>query len=259
MATDSTRHAFRTWDDYYIAGTTVLRNRFTGPGTPYGEPDPGRLKQLEEVATAVRLQELFDDPIQGRFDYDHMKAIHRHVFQDVYDWAGEERVGPAGFMSKEGHSYYPAGPALTEAAEAEFRKLVAKDHLRGLDQKGFVRGLAESWGELNVIHSFREGNTRTQFAFFHQLAEQAGFTIDTSKFAPGAPLRDDFVAARFHSQDSGSNERRAAVLEQAITPARQSEPDLEPVDKAQPQTIGDRPPPPARAPRPAGPARRPHP
>jgi cell filamentation protein len=202
---------FRAWDDYFIPGTSVLRNKFD-------ETDAAQLSAKEELAAQVRLVELAADPIPGRFDYDHMKAIHRHVFQDVYEWAGEERVGPVGFMSKDGHSYYPAGPALTEAANAEYGKLAQKDLLRGLDKGEFVDELAERWGELNVIHSFREGNTRTQFVFFSQLAESAGYRIDTEAFKKGSPLRDEFVAARFHSQDTGSNTRLAAVLSKAIEP-----------------------------------------
>lgn len=194
-----------------------MRNRFRGPGKPDGETDPDKLRMLEETATAVRLQQLFDRPIAGQFDYDHMKAIHRHIFQDVYDWAGQERVGPSGFMTKNGHKYYPAGQTLTQAAEAEYAKLAAKNHLRGLDKNRFVGELAESWGEINVIHSFREGNTRSQFAFFTQLAEQAGYRIDVRRFAPGAPLRQAFIDARFHSQDTGSNDRLAAVLNQAVS------------------------------------------
>ena len=50
--------SFRTWDDYFIPGTSVLRNKFTSPGHPYGEPDPAKLKVLEEIATAVRIIEL---------------------------------------------------------------------------------------------------------------------------------------------------------------------------------------------------------
>lgn len=202
---------FRAWDDYFIPGTSVLRNRFN-------ETDLERLKAKEEFAAAVRLDELAGTPMPGRFDYDHMKAIHRHIFQDVYEWAGEERVGPVGFMSKDGHSYYPAGPALTEAAHAEYAKLAEKDLLRGLAKGEFVDELAERWGEMNVIHSFREGNTRTQFVFFSQLAENAGYRIDTEAFKMGSPLRDEFVAARFHSQDTGSNTRLAKVLAQAIEP-----------------------------------------
>ena len=210
---------FRTWDDYFIPGTSVLRNKLGGPGQPHGETDPAKLQQIEEAATAVRIGELRANPIAGRFDYDHMKAIHRHVFQDVYEWAGQERVAPADqFMTKDGHSYYPAGPSLTEAAESQYAKLAAKDHLRGLAPDEFVDELAEAWGELNVVHSFREGNTRTQFVFFSQLAEQAGYQIDTAAFAPGSPLRDEFVRARFHSQDTGRNNQLAAVLKKAITP-----------------------------------------
>ena len=215
------QHRFRAWDDYFIPGTSVLRNKFTQPDKPYGETDAVKLRQLEEGAAAIRLTELAERPIEGRFDYDHMKAIHRHIFQDVYEWAGEERVAPTTFMSKDGHSYYPAGPSLTAAAEAEYAKLADKDLLRGLGTQAFVNELAESWGEVNVIHSFREGNTRAQFAFYSQLAEQAGYRIDTAAFAPGAPLRDAFVEARFHSQDTGSNGRLAGVLGKAIVPAGQ--------------------------------------
>lgn len=210
---------FRTWDDYFIPGTSVLRNKFIGPGKPYGETDPDKLRTLEEAYAHSRIQELAETPIAGRFDYDHMKAIHGAIFQDVYEWAGQERVAPVGqFMTKDGHAYYPAGPALTAAAETEYAKLASKDFLRGMEPGEFVEQLAESWGELNVIHFAREGNSRAQFVFFSQLAEQAGYRIDTAQYAPGAPLRDEFVQARFHSQDTGRNDRLAAVLGKAITP-----------------------------------------
>ncbi|RRD49006.1 Fic family protein [Arachnia propionica] len=212
---------FRTWDDYFIPGTSVLRNKFTTPGQPYGETDPAVLRVLEETAAAFRLAELRAHPIEGRFDYEHMKRIHRHIFQDVYEWAGQERIGPAGrFMTKDGHAYYGAGPALTAAAHAEYTKLARKNLLRGLSQVVFVEELAESWGELNVIHSFREGNTRSQFVFFFQLAEQAGYRIDTAQFMVGAPLREEFVQARFHSQDTGRNDLLATVLHKAISPSQ---------------------------------------
>jgi cell filamentation protein len=212
-------HVFRSWQDYFIPGTVVLRNKFTGPGRPYGEPDPDKLRIAEERAAGFRLIELAARPIVGSFDYDHMKAIHLHIFQDVYEWAGQERVAPIGqFMSKDGHSYYGAGPHLTAAAEAEYAKLAEKEFLRGLDIEQFVVELAESWGELNVIHSFREGNTRTQFVFFSWLSHQAGYRIESARFAPGSALRDKFVAARFHSQDTGSNDQLAAVLRQAVVP-----------------------------------------
>lgn len=204
---------FHTWSDYFIPGTYVLKN-------VEGLTDAERLRRFEEAQSHLRAVELAAEPLPPTFDYEHMKAIHRHLFQDVYEWAGEERVGPVGFMTKDGHSYYPAGPALTEAAHAEYRKIADSDYLRGLDKREFVYELAERWGELNVIHSFREGNTRTQFVFFSQLAENAGYRIDTSAFRMGARLGGEFVTARFRSQDSGRNDELAAVLAKVIEPLR---------------------------------------
>lgn len=222
---------FRTWDDYFIPGTSVLRNKFTAPGRPYGEPDPVKLRTLEEAHAHSRIQELAEAPIEGRFDYAHMQAIHAAIFQDVYDWAGVPRVGPEGRMTKDGpnvlnpgdpkpvaYGYYPGGQVMNQAAEAEYAKLAAHDLLRGRGHREFVDQLAESWGELNVIHSFREGNTRSQFVFFSQLAEQAGYRLDATQFAPGAPLRDEFVQARFYSQATSRNDRLASVLGRAIVP-----------------------------------------
>ena len=68
-------HAFRTWDDYYIPGTYVLRNKFTGPGKPNGEPDADRLRTMEEGAASFRLLELTSRPIAGRFDYDVIVSV----------------------------------------------------------------------------------------------------------------------------------------------------------------------------------------
>ncbi len=190
---------------------------FTGPGQPYGESDPGALQKLEEQFTSIRLAELRSAPIQGRFDYDHMKAIQGYVLQDVYEWAGQERTAPNVPMTKEGNAYYPAGPALTAAAEDQYARIARANYLQGMDRDEFVTELPERWGELNVVHSFREGNTRSQFVLFSQLCDQAGYQLDTEAFRPGNPLRDEFIQARFHGQDTGNNTRLAAVLDKALT------------------------------------------
>ncbi|MGL5406832.1 MAG: Fic/DOC family protein [Propionibacteriaceae bacterium] len=176
------------------------------------------LRKLEELHVGARMLELFESPIVGNFDYAHMKAIHKYLFQDVYEWAGQERTAPSTWMTKDGHAYYPAGVVLTQAAEIEYAKLADKDFLRGLDRPEFVGELAESWGEINVVHSFREGNTRSQFVFFEQLCVKAGYSLDMSAFAPSAPLRDEFVQARFHGQDTGNNSRLAEVLDKGLSP-----------------------------------------
>lgn len=72
---------FRAWDDYFISGTTVLRNKL-------GETSAAKLSTKEEYLAKLRLIELAKNPVPVTFDYDHMKAIRRHIFQDVYEWAG---------------------------------------------------------------------------------------------------------------------------------------------------------------------------
>ncbi|WP_216699797.1 Fic family protein [Arthrobacter sp. H5] len=165
-----------------------------------------------------------------------MKSIHGYLFQDVYDWAGQQRVGPDNRMTKEGpdvlnfapgdpqapvvaYGYY-AGPQITEAVEHQYAALAKEQHLQGLGPEQFVERLAEHWGELNTIHAFREGNTRTQFIFFEQLASDAGYLLDTTKFEPGQRLRDEFVLARFHNQATASTGRLASVLSEAISTER---------------------------------------
>lgn len=182
----------------------------------------------------MRLVQLTEDPVAGRFDYDHMKEIRRRIFQDVYEWAGQERVGPDTRMTKDGpdvvnhpvgdpaaptvaYGYYP-GPQIAAAAEAEYRALANANFLVSLPRTEFVEQLAERWAELNVVHSFREGNSRAQFVFFHQLAEHAGYRLDPAPFQVGEPLRDRFVAARFYSQATGRSGRLAEVLGDAVTP-----------------------------------------
>ena len=64
----------------------------------------------------------------------------------------------------------------TSAAEI-FRALRGENFLRDLGREAFVARLAYYLGEINAVHPFREGNGRTQRAFFEQLARDAGHTI----------------------------------------------------------------------------------
>lgn len=194
------------WDNYFIPGTKVLKNRL-------GLDDAEELRIVEEKLVFLRIVELEAAPVEGAFDYAHFKAIHRHLFQDVYEWAGEERTAPVGqFMIKAGHAYYPAGPEMTKAAEKLFAGLAKDSFLRGLGFDEFVAKLAELWGELNVVHSFREGNTRTQTVFFDALVKAAGYRLDVERLANDADVRAEFIAARFHSQDTGDNAQLEEVL-----------------------------------------------
>ena len=72
-------------DSYYCyQGTNVLINKLN-------IKDGKTLFEAEKKLTLLRLKNLNNNPIKGDFDFEHLKAIHKYIFQDVYDWAGEER------------------------------------------------------------------------------------------------------------------------------------------------------------------------
>lgn len=71
-------------DPYVYPGTNVLKNL-------RDIRDPEALSTAEAIATTRRVSELQLKPLPGRFDILHLQSIHRHIFQDIYPWAGKFR------------------------------------------------------------------------------------------------------------------------------------------------------------------------
>lgn len=69
---------------YCYPDSDVLKNKM-------GVRDSERLSRLERRLTMLRLLDLIDKPIRGKFDLKHLQTIHKYIFQDVYEWAGEIR------------------------------------------------------------------------------------------------------------------------------------------------------------------------
>ncbi|GAA1473589.1 hypothetical protein GCM10009604_17450 [Corynebacterium aurimucosum] len=69
-----------------------------------------------------------------------------------------------------------------------------------------------------MVHSFREGNTRTQTVFFDALVTAAGYQLDVERLASDSRVRAEFIAARFHSQDTGDNAQLEEVLRGIVAP-----------------------------------------
>lgn len=134
-------------DPYTYPGTDVLRNI---PDVR----DPELLAAFEANATAARLIELDAAPLTGAFDVAHIRAIHRHIFQDVYLWAGEFRTVN---ISKGGH-LFGAAAFVEQALYNVLRELPGERYLKGLGSQAFARRVGFYLGEINAIHPFRDGN-----------------------------------------------------------------------------------------------------
>lgn len=180
-------------DPYCYSGTTVLKNRL-------GLRDQATLDAFEHELTAQR----FNEPLPvGQLSIAHYRAIHRHLFQDVYPWAGRLRTVR---ISKGGNMFcYP------EHIASEMRKLFSElkreNFLRDLPSTAFVSRAAHFLADLNAVHPFREGNGRSQLVFFTVLALQSGHPLNLDGLDPEA-----FLAAMvksFHGEE--------AALAEAIT------------------------------------------
>jgi cell filamentation protein len=161
-------------DPYTYENSTVLVNKLGLRSQP-------ELDAFEAEISSARA----DEPLpEGEFDFTHYKAIHYHLFQDVYEWAGQVRTVR---LFKAGNPFcFPEN--IEDQATRLFGELKAANHLRDLDAAAFPRNAAHFLAELNAIHAFREGNGRSQLTFLALLADRAGYPLDLEQLDPDAML-----------------------------------------------------------------------
>lgn len=161
-------------DPYCYPGTTVLKNI---PGLR----DQASLDEFEAVITSQRA----DEPLpRGRLTTTHYSALHHHLFQDVFSWAGKYRTVR---ISKDGSAFcYPEH--IAREMHRLFGALKRKEHLRYLSRERFAAEAAAFLSTLNAIHPFREGNGRTQATFLMLLANRAGHPLNLDHLRPKAFL-----------------------------------------------------------------------
>jgi cell filamentation protein len=154
-------------DPYVYPGTSVLKNKLA-------IQDAESLKKAEIAIVTAQYLKVFPE---GQFDYTHLKTIHHHLFEPLYSWAGEERTGNIA----KGHSFFALAHYIEPTLAKLFNNLKKEDWLRGLSQTDLGERLAYYFGEVNSVHPFREGNGRTNRAFFSLLAQQSGYRLDWEK------------------------------------------------------------------------------
>lgn len=150
-------------DKYRDPATGVLRNRLE-------ISDATTLAKVEAQAAAAAAQRWHDKPESHSFDLDHLRQIHKRLFEHVYDWAGEIKDG----NWRKGNSHFTAGPQVEDASKSVFDALAHERNLVGLSREQFAERAAHYLNEVNSVHAFREGNGRTQRVFMEQLGREAG-------------------------------------------------------------------------------------
>ena len=187
--------------DSCYPGTTVLINKL-------GLREQADLDAAERVAVAVHTVEIETAPPSEPFTFAYYLDLHRQLFQDLYDWAGNLRTIN---LSKKGTVFYPAAE-LAELGEAKFRRLQEQHEFRGLERSAFFSAIADFYHELNMLHPFREGNGRTQRLFFTLLIRRAGYDIDF------AMCDTDFLMIATIQAAHGVTTYLKAFFDESITP-----------------------------------------
>jgi cell filamentation protein len=135
-------------DPYTYPGTDTLRNRL-------GITDDKTLTEAERRLTQARGAEAarltFPATTEG------YRALHRHLFQDLYEWAGQDRT----VDTAKGGVRFAHVPYIARELDKLFADVGAKNGLRGLPRDEFFDRLGNHINEINAIHPFREGNGRT--------------------------------------------------------------------------------------------------
>ncbi|MEX1001395.1 MAG: Fic family protein [Crocinitomicaceae bacterium] len=159
--------------------------KYIDPDYIYTDPNTGLLRNLQDIsdpdvllfvesgAVTKRLQELYENPIKIK-GIDSLFEIHRHLFQDIYVWAGKKRIVE---ISKDGKQFFPTSHfdnafRYIDQLITEFKK-IPNNNKRQLAEK-----LAENLDNVNYLHPFREGNGRAQREFLRLLALEKGLTLN---------------------------------------------------------------------------------
>lgn len=195
-------------DPYCYPGTDVLVNRL-------GLRDADKLQQAEGHLSGLRMAQLQLSPLAGSFDLAHLSAIHRFIFQDLYEWAGKPRTVDIA----KGGSVFALHPFIITAAADLFSKMRADEQLRrGVPIDVFTTRLAHYFGEINALHPYREGNGRSQREFVRLFGRSRGFKIAWRKID-----RDMMMGASIEAM-SGHTATMAALLRIATTIAQTRKP-----------------------------------
>lgn len=162
------------WDSYLIEGTDILKNNFN-------IMDFDKLKEIEKQVTTETLTLLYLEPVLGNFDSEHLKEIHRRIFEPIYPFAGKIRTCS---LAKTGEFCAPQN--IQKDLQTILKNMnIDFENISSFDQFAFK--LADYYSKIIWIHPFREGNGRSIRVFFRE------FVLEKSKNCPFGPLDLDYT------------------------------------------------------------------
>ena len=177
-------------DFYLYDDAPVLRNKL-------GIKNEKTLDLVEAEQSRMNMMLLYERGFND-FSPAGLREIHRILFGDIYDWAGEYRL--INIEKREsllgGRSvWYSNDEDIPADLEAVFYEIGARNWQR-MTREEFVHELTILFPKIWRIHPFREGNTRTVVMMMTFFVEHHGRFMDQELMAASAGyVRDSFVMA----------------------------------------------------------------
>ena len=152
---------------------------------------------------SARIVEILDKK-QFELTSSFLKYIHRFLFQDVYDFAGELRkidFSKHARILNNDVIVFEGSNSLNESLEYVISKELEKKYKK-MDLKEVPKSLAEFSSNLWRIHPFKEGNTRTIVIFLEKYLNSLGYKIDINLFKEKSVyFRDALVRSNYSNRN----------------------------------------------------------
>ncbi|MBR5968788.1 MAG: Fic family protein [Lachnospiraceae bacterium] len=195
-------------DPYLYENSEVLRNKL-------GLKTQKELDDAEADYVVCKLRQLVTDPIPGDYYHTHLLAMHRFLFEDLFDWAGEfrrinifksERV-LAGLSIDYSDAFDVARDTENCLVDMQKKQWVKMSCQEAAEE------MSESLARLWKIHPFREGNTRTVITFCCQYSDKVGLNLDRMLFEKNSKyVRDALVAYNAVFHDAGDLSQKEHLI-----------------------------------------------
>ena len=137
--------------------------------------DDETFAKAERLYSGLRQSELNLKPLDGNLDFEHLKAIHYYLFQDLFFWAGKVRT-----VAIAKRNLFCLPQHIDSFANDIFAKLKKDNYFVGFNKEEFIDAITNFLGDINALHPFREGNGRTQREFIRYIGLKNGYTFDWS-------------------------------------------------------------------------------
>ena len=170
--------------------------------------------ELECDFVSMRIVELLSvDNFELSVDY--LKYIHKYLFQDVYEFAGEFRN--INFFKHEiilnnDSVAYGDCKTLTESLEYDIR-LEKEKNYKDMSIVDVIKNITDFSSSIWQVHPFREGNTRTIALFIEKYLISLGYNVYKSLFKDKSVyFRNALVRSNYFNNDLNIKEDKSYLI-----------------------------------------------